>query len=78
MGFIRKIVDQIEKIRFIKLWNFSIMKPNLENIFKSPKRRQILKTGLSFVTGLTTTSVLSFLIPKSTKKSMSNCCATTK
>lgn len=54
------------------------MKPNLENIFKSPKRCQILKTGLSFVTRLTMTSVLSFLITKSTKKSTSNCCATTK
>ncbi|MEH2146393.1 hypothetical protein [Nostoc sp.] len=44
------------------------MKFNLEDISKSPKRRQILKTALTFVTGLTTTSLLSFLIPNSPKK----------
>ncbi|MEH2070204.1 MAG: hypothetical protein V7K47_18940 [Nostoc sp.] len=44
------------------------MEPKLEDISNSPKRRQILKTALTFVTGLTTTSLLSFLMTKSTKK----------
>ncbi|MEH2244558.1 hypothetical protein [Nostoc sp.] len=43
------------------------MKPNLEDIIGSFPRRQILKTALTFVTGLTATSLVSFLIPKSTK-----------
>ncbi|MEH2297012.1 hypothetical protein [Nostoc sp.] len=43
------------------------MKPNLEDICGSSPRRQIIKTALTFVTGLTTTSLVSFLMPKSTK-----------
>ncbi|MEH1839931.1 MAG: hypothetical protein V7L20_14465 [Nostoc sp.] len=43
------------------------MNPNLKDISPNSSRRQILKTALTFVTGLTTTSLLSFLIPKSTK-----------
>ncbi|MBN3896147.1 MAG: hypothetical protein HWQ41_13050 [Nostoc sp. NOS(2021)] len=43
------------------------MNPNLKDISPNSPRRQILKTALTFVTGLTTTSLLSFLIPKSTK-----------
>ncbi|MEH1901862.1 MAG: hypothetical protein V7L04_10720 [Nostoc sp.] len=43
------------------------MNPNLKDVSQSSPRRQILKTALTFVTGLTTTSLLSFLIPKSTK-----------
>ncbi|MEH2241025.1 hypothetical protein [Nostoc sp.] len=43
------------------------MKPNLEDISGSSPRRQILKTAFTFVTGLTATSMLSFLMPKSTK-----------
>lgn len=44
-----------------------MMKPNLEDISGSFPRRQILKTVLTFVTGLTTTSLLSFFMIKSTK-----------
>ncbi|MDZ8188457.1 MAG: hypothetical protein RMX96_26820 [Nostoc sp. ChiSLP02] len=44
------------------------MKPNLEDITNSPHRRQILKTALIFLAGLTTTSVTYFFNPKSTKK----------
>ncbi|MEH2290816.1 hypothetical protein [Nostoc sp.] len=40
---------------------------NLKNISPNFPRRQILKTTLTFVTGLTTTSLLSFLITKSIK-----------
>ena len=43
------------------------MKPNLEDISESFPRRQILKTALTFVTGLTATSLVSFFIPRSTK-----------
>ncbi|MEH2241184.1 hypothetical protein [Nostoc sp.] len=43
------------------------MNPNLKDISPNSSRRQIFKTALTFVTGLTTTSLLSFLIPKSTK-----------
>ncbi|MEH1944427.1 MAG: hypothetical protein V7L01_30010 [Nostoc sp.] len=43
------------------------MKPNLQDISQNSPRRQILKTALTFVAGLTTTSLVSFLIPKSTK-----------
>ncbi|MEH2377088.1 hypothetical protein [Nostoc sp.] len=43
------------------------MNPNLKDISLNSSRRQILKTALTFVTGLTTTSLLSFLITKSTK-----------
>ncbi|MEH1849312.1 MAG: hypothetical protein V7L25_31170 [Nostoc sp.] len=43
------------------------MNPNLKDISSNPPRRQILKTALTFVAGLTTTSLVSFLIPKSTK-----------
>ncbi|MBH8573067.1 hypothetical protein I8752_08570 [Nostocaceae cyanobacterium CENA369] len=44
------------------------MESKLENISNSPKRRQILQTALTFMTGLTTTSFISFLRPKSTEK----------
>ncbi|MBN3921995.1 hypothetical protein [Nostoc sp. NMS4] len=40
---------------------------SLKNISPNFNRRQIIKTALTFVTGLTTTSALSFLITKSTK-----------
>ncbi|MEH2084609.1 MAG: hypothetical protein V7K89_32955 [Nostoc sp.] len=40
---------------------------NLKDISPNFPRRQILKTALTFVTGLTTTSLLSFLMTKSTK-----------
>ncbi|WP_375472223.1 hypothetical protein [uncultured Nostoc sp.] len=40
---------------------------NLKNISPNFPRRQILKTALTFVTGLTTTSLLSFLMTKSIK-----------
>jgi len=43
------------------------MNPNLKDISLNSSRRQILKTALTFVTGLTTTSLLSFLMTKSTK-----------
>ena len=43
------------------------MKPNLKDISGSSPRRQILKTALNFVTGLTATSLVSFLMTKSTK-----------
>ncbi|WDD36623.1 hypothetical protein PQG02_36515 (plasmid) [Nostoc sp. UHCC 0926] len=43
------------------------MKPNLEEMFASFPRRQILRTALTFVTGLTATSLVSFLMTKSTK-----------
>ncbi|MDZ8259220.1 hypothetical protein [Nostoc sp. ChiQUE01b] len=40
---------------------------NLKDISPNFPRRQVLKTALTFVTGLTTTSLLSFLMTKSTK-----------
>ncbi|MFN6479287.1 hypothetical protein [Nostoc sp. DedQUE07] len=40
---------------------------NLKDISSKFPRRQVLKTALTFVTGLTTTSLLSFAITKSTK-----------
>ncbi|OYE00048.1 hypothetical protein, partial [Nostoc sp. 'Peltigera membranacea cyanobiont' 232] len=40
---------------------------NLKDIPPNSPRRQILKTALTFVTGGTTTSLVSFLMPKSTK-----------
>jgi|GEM_PF-3012489 hypothetical protein len=43
------------------------MKPNLKDISGSSPRRQILRTAFTFVTGLTATSLVSFLMPKSTK-----------
>ncbi len=43
------------------------MNLNLKDISLNSSRRQILKTALTFVTGLTTTSLLSFLMNKSTK-----------
>lgn len=43
------------------------MNPNLKDISLNSSRRQILKTALTFVTGLTTTSLLSFLMTKSPK-----------
>ncbi|MEH1928320.1 hypothetical protein [Nostoc sp.] len=43
------------------------MNPNLKDISLNSSRRRILKTALTFGTGLTTTSLLSFLITKSTK-----------
>ncbi|MHC5725435.1 MAG: hypothetical protein ACYTXY_15115 [Nostoc sp.] len=43
------------------------MNPNLKGISLNSSRRQILKTALTFATGLTTTSLLSFLMTKSTK-----------
>ena len=43
------------------------MKPNLKDISGSFSRRQILKTAITFVTGLTATSLVSFLMTKSTK-----------
>lgn len=43
------------------------LNPNLKDIPQNSPRRQILKTALTFVTGLTTTSLVSFLMPKSTK-----------
>ncbi|MEH2405352.1 hypothetical protein [Nostoc sp.] len=43
------------------------MKPNLEEMSASFPRRQILRTVLTFVTGLTATSLVSFLMTKSTK-----------
>ena len=39
----------------------------LKDISSKFPRRQVLKTALTFVTGLTTTSLLSFVITKSTK-----------
>ena len=57
----------IEKIRFISFWDLLIMKPNLEQMSASFSRRQILRTTLTFVTGLTATSLVSFLMTKSTK-----------
>lgn len=43
------------------------MNPNLKDISLNSSRRQILKTALTFVTGLTTTSLVSFLMTKSPK-----------
>ncbi|MEH2022401.1 hypothetical protein [Nostoc sp.] len=43
------------------------MKPNLEDISGNFPRRQIIKTALTFVTGLTTTSLVSFFMTKSPK-----------
>ncbi|MHC5614061.1 MAG: hypothetical protein ACYTXA_24480 [Nostoc sp.] len=43
------------------------MNPNLKDISLNSSRRQIIKTGLTFVTGLSTTSLLSFLMTKSPK-----------
>jgi len=43
------------------------MNPQLKDISLNSSRRQIIKTALTFVTGLTTTSLLSFLMTKSTK-----------
>ncbi|MEH2237214.1 hypothetical protein [Nostoc sp.] len=43
------------------------MNPNLKEISPNLPRRQIIKTALTFVAGLTATSLVSFLIPKSTK-----------
>ncbi|MBN3949720.1 MAG: hypothetical protein HWQ38_25955 [Nostoc sp. NMS7] len=43
------------------------MNPNLKDISVNSSRRRILKTALTFVTGLTTTSLLSFLMTKSPK-----------
>ncbi|WP_292708594.1 MULTISPECIES: hypothetical protein [unclassified Nostoc] len=40
------------------------MKPNLQYISGSSPRRQILKTAFTFVTGLTATSLISFLMTK--------------
>lgn len=43
------------------------MNPKLKDISLNSRRRQILKTALTFVTGLTTTSLVSFLMTKSPK-----------
>ncbi|WP_375506627.1 hypothetical protein [uncultured Nostoc sp.] len=43
------------------------MKLNLKDMAGSSPRRQILKTAFTFVTGLTATSLVSFLMTKSTK-----------
>ncbi|RCJ37430.1 hypothetical protein A6769_10975 [Nostoc punctiforme NIES-2108] len=43
------------------------LNPNLKDILPNSPRRQILKTALTFVTGGSTTSLISFLMPKSTK-----------
>ncbi|MCW5319115.1 hypothetical protein GTQ43_37560 [Nostoc sp. KVJ3] len=40
---------------------------NLKDIPQNSPRRQILKTALTLVTGASTTSLVSFLMPKSTK-----------
>ncbi|MEH2333491.1 hypothetical protein [Nostoc sp.] len=44
------------------------MNPNLKDMSSNLPRRQILKAALTFVTGLTTTSLVSLLMTKSTKK----------
>ncbi|PHM10338.1 hypothetical protein [Nostoc sp. 'Peltigera malacea cyanobiont' DB3992] len=43
------------------------LNPNLKDIPPNSPRRQILKTALTFVTGGSTISLVSFLMPKSTK-----------
>ncbi|MEH2254531.1 hypothetical protein [Nostoc sp.] len=43
------------------------MNPNFKDISPNSSRRQIIKTALTFMTGLTTTSLVSFLMSKSTK-----------